>query len=174
MGEIHIIFKGYVNNSPMDETALRINKVNTRLMINSMLLGAVVSMFFLVTSLQKELLQENHLLALQMVLAVPFFVTACIASAHNGKKENERLWYNFGWITFIIGYAFTLNSIGIIISSITSLFIGLIFFTTSIILPLIYTLFLVVLEDKKISERLIKDFVFIALQIVLGIFVILL
>lgn len=166
-------FKGQANYLRMDETAIRINKVNTRLIINSMLLGAVVSMFFLVASLQKDILAENHLLALQMVLAVPFFVTACIASAYNGEKSNEGAWYNFGWLTFIIAYAFTLNSIGIIISSITSILIGIIFFATSITLTLIYTLFLVVLENRKLKERLLKDFVFIAIQVLFGVIVIL-
>lgn len=150
-----------------------ISKVNTRLMINSMLLGAVVSMFFLVASLQKELLEENFFLSVQMVLAIPFFVSACITSAYVGGKDNQELWYNFGWSMFIIAYAFTLNSIGIIISKITSVVVGIIFFAGSITLTLIYTLFLIILENKSIKERLVKDFIFILIQIALGLVIIL-
>lgn len=150
----------------------QLTKVNTKLMINSMLLGAVVSMFFLVSSLQQKILSDHPLLALQMVLAVPFLVTACIASTFIGKEENRKMWYNFGWFTFLIGYAFTLNSIGIIISSVTSIAIGLTFFTFSCGLPLIYSFMLVKYENGNAKERIIKDGIFIAIQLLFGVSII--
>ena len=156
-----------------EKVEIVISKVNTKLMINSMLLGAMVSMFFLVASLQPEIFKENYLLSIQMVLAIPFFVTACISSTYMGKKINKKLWYNFGWFTFIVGYAFTLNSIGIIISTITSIWIGVIFFASSITLSLSYTLFLVILEDKNPRERIVKDIFFIILLFGFGVIAIL-
>lgn len=136
-----------------------------------MLLGAVVSMFFLVASINPKILTQDPILALQMVLAVPFLVTACIASTFIGKEENRMLWYNFGWFTFMIGYVFTLNSIGIIISSITSIMIGMVFFIFSCALPLVYSFLLVKYEDAKASERFVKDGIFIFFQIILGLLV---
>lgn len=150
----------------------QLTKVNTKLMINSMLLNAIVCMFFLIASLQPTLLSNQPLLALQMVLAVPFLVTACIASTFIGKEENKLLWYNFGWITFLIGYVFTLNSAGIIISTLTSISLGLIFFSVSCILPAVYSFLLVKYEDQSLKERIIKDSIFVFLQLVLGVFVI--
>jgi len=147
--------------------------INTRLMINSMLVGAVVTMFFIVASLQQKLLLENPLLAIQMIAAVPFLVTASMANSYIEHTENKKLWYNFGWLSFIIGYAFTLNSIGILISLITSIKIGLTFYFFSFLLPIIYSFILVKFEKKSLMERVVKDAVFLGLQLVLGVFVIL-
>ena len=96
-----------------------------------------------------------------------------ITRSISGKKINKKLWYNFGWFTFIVGYAFTLNSIGIIISTITSIWIGVIFFASSITLSLSYTLFLVILEDKNPRERIVKDIFFIILLFGFGVIAIL-
>jgi len=144
-------------------------KANTKLMMNSMLAGAVVSIFFLISSLQPQLLKDNPLLALQITVAIPFLITACIVSSYTDETPNSRLWYNFGWFTFIVGYAFTINAIGIILGLITSVALSLIFFACSIILPLVYSFILVQFESKSISERIIRDSIFIALQVILGI-----
>lgn len=148
-------------------------RINARLMINSMLAGAVVSMFFLIASIQPKILTDNPILATQMVLAVPFLVSACMANSYLEHAKNKKLWYNFGWFTFISGYAFTLNAIGIIISLVTSIKIGLIFYSFSFLLPLAYSFMLVVFEKKSLIERIVKDFIFLGLQLVLGVLVIL-
>lgn len=159
----------------MDElkTIKSIVSINARLMINSILAGAVVTMFFITSSLQPKFLTENPLLAVQMVLTVPFLVTASMSNSFIERTENKNLWYNFGWLMFIIGYAFTLNSIGILIRIITSVNIALIFYAFSFLLPIIYSILLVKFERLSIKERLIKDSLFLGLQLVLGVFVVL-
>lgn len=157
----------------MTDLVISLNRARIRMMINSMLLGATVSMFSLVASLQGKLLRDNVWLAIQIVLAIPLFATACITSALERKKETERIWYNFSWFNFIIGYAFAFNSIGIIISAITSVLVGMVFFATSISLFLFYSLLLILVEGRDIKERIVKDSIFIIIQLVMGVLVIL-
>ena len=149
-----------------------VSSFDSKLVINSMLLGAVVTMFFLVSSFNAEILVKHQTLAIQMVLAIPLFVSACFASSLQSEK-NGLIWYTFGWISFIFAYSFTINSVGIIISSITSATIGISFFIFSIFLSLIYSFLLVVYEKSNLIERVLKDLVFILILFFLGILVVL-
>jgi len=79
-----------------------------------------------------------------------------------------KRWDNLAWFTFIIGYAFLINVVGILISLYVGLLFGTIFFIVNIILTSIYSIIYCSPNKKIIIKRLFRDLFFIVLIIVLG------
>lgn len=147
-------------------------KSQSRVNLNIFLLSVSITAFFLIVNLRQEFL-NNKLLLLQLVLAIPLFLTSIIANSKIAYKEKPVRWNRLGWLTFVVGYAFIINIIGIVIGNLISVTISLIFFGASWFLTV--TKSLVDLSNDKtiLKERIIKDSLFIALQLTCGVFVVL-
>ena len=78
-----------------------------------------------------------------------------------------------GWVTFVFAYAFLLNIIGILLGNIIGIGVAIIFFLSSWILTIIYSVVDISYKRTAIRERLVKDNLFILIQIVLGLLVVL-
>ncbi|MCK4635023.1 MAG: hypothetical protein KAT37_04065 [Candidatus Aenigmarchaeota archaeon] len=148
-------------------------KATSRIAMNSRLIAVITAVFFLIINLKIEILTQNGLLALQLVLAIPFLFTSTLAYSKLGYRKETKRWNTLGWITFIIGYAFMLNTIGVLVGRYVDVLFGVLFFLANWILTIIYSLIDISYEKSVIKERLVKDSFFILIQIFFGLFILL-
>jgi len=141
-------------------------------MLNTFLLTLSIGVFFLTINLRQELLLQKILLA-QLILSIPLLLTSTLSYSKIGYREKVEKWNLLGWITFVIGYAFLINVVGILVGNVLSVSLSLIFFATSWILTVTYSLVDISYEKTTLKERMSKDLLFILIQIVLGVLVVL-
>lgn len=146
-------------------------KASSRITLNTSLLAIAIGIFFLTINLRAGLLFQN-ILVIQLVMSIPLFLTSTLSYSKIGYRSKVERWDTLGWVTFIFGYAFILNVIGILIGKIISLEISIMFFIFSWILTLIYSSIEISYNRSAIKERLIKDTLFIIIQIILGVMVV--
>ena len=147
-------------------------KATSRISLNTALLSIAIGVFFLTINIRQELLYQKILLA-QLVVSIPLFLTSILAYSKVGYRRKIEKWNMLGWITFILGYAFILNVIGILIGKFISIDISIVFFASSCILTLTYSYIEISYNKLAIKERIIKDSIFIATQLIFGLLVVL-
>ncbi len=148
------------------------SKSSSRIALNRSLIAISAGVFFLTINLREELLFQKILLV-QLVFSIPLFLTSILAYSKIGYREKVAKWNVLGWVSFIFGYTFLLNVIGILIGNIISVKIAVLFFLFSWLLTIIYSLVDVIDNRTAIKERLAKDSLFILIQIFLGLLVVL-
>ena len=144
-------------------------KSDKRTSINLSFLGICFSLFTFIIAINSKILQNNFLLAVELTLAIPFFLSSVFARTKLAHTIKPKMWDNFGFITFMTGYSFLLSVVGILLSSLVSVKVGMIFFTLNIIMALIYSTLEIVENSKKLKSRFSKDLFFIALIVIFGI-----
>lgn len=138
--------------------------------VNLRLLGISFVIFTFIIVVNPQLLKNNILLALQLTLSIPLMMSSIFARQRLAQAtKRTREWYNYGFVTFILAYAFQINSIGIMLSYLLSIKIGLIFFLVNIINPITYSYMEVMDDNKKLKSRIYKDLLFISIIILLGV-----
>jgi uncharacterized membrane protein (DUF485 family) len=148
-------------------------KASARILTNSMLVAIVIATLSLFIAFKPELLLQNSLMAAQLVIAIPMLITSTLSYSKVGYRRRIDIWDALGWMTFIIGYAFVMNVVGILASVYASMAISLAFFVTGWILTAVYSYASIYYEKVTIRERLTKDLMFILIQLVLGVSVVL-
>lgn len=146
------------------------SKASARIALNRTLIGIVIGVFFLTINLRKELFFQKALV-LQLVVSIPFLLTSILAYSKVAYRTKTEKWNNLAWFTFIVGYAFIINIIGILLASIAGKAIAIIFFASSWILSITYSLVDISCDKKAIKERVVKDALFILITTILGAFV---
>ena len=136
--------------------------------INLGLLSASITFFIFSVTINHDLLKNNLFLALQITLAIPLFITSIMARVKLAYTPHFKKWGRYGFITFILGYAFLINTIGLLLSNIINLRIGMVFFGVCIVSDLIYTI-MGSLEKKNWIKSLYKDLLYILILIFGGI-----
>jgi len=138
-----------------------------KLLINVHLLGICFTLFVIVTAFKPDIMR-NSFFTMQLVLAIPFFLSASFARSKSvGHKMNVR-WERFAYLTFIFGYSFLLNSTGILLTTLAGNWTAFPFFFASIILAILYS-YLQVKDDKtKLGRRIFRDSLFAVMVIILG------
>jgi hypothetical protein len=147
-------------------------KAQTRMQLNGFLLSISMTGFFIIIGLRQELFLQKILL-LQQLLSIPLILTSSLAYSKVAYREKVEKWDRLGWITFIIGYAFLMNVVGILIGNLISKSISLLFFAASWLLTIIYSGVNIHYGKTTFKERAIKDLLFISLQLFFGVFVVL-
>lgn len=153
----------------MEDDKKIIIKSESRLNTNLFLLTIAITLFTFIIAINPVLVKNNIFLSLQLTLSIPLFCSSIFARAKLAYTQKIRMWDNYGFITFIIGYGFMINSIGILLSSLVSVLVGIIFWGMNMITPIIYSL-LEIIEDKtRLKSRIWKDLLFIITIVLLGI-----
>ena len=142
-------------------------KANLGLNINRSLLAVCFTIFVLIITLSPKLFSNFVLVTIQLTIAIPLLLSSILAKTKAVSTKKYELWDSYGFITFLLGYSFLINVVGIILSKTLGLKFGLTFLGANIAISILY--FLVeLLEDKtKLRSKLKKNIFFIAL-IVLG------
>lgn len=151
------------------ELEVIIAKAKTRIDINMMLLSISFLLFTLIVTLNPSILSENIILTIELTLAIPLLITSSLARTKNISSVKKKIWDNFGFITFILGYSMLINVIGIFLNSIINIQISMIFFGINILMALLYSSIDIIENKEKLSSRLYKDILFILILIFGGI-----
>lgn len=145
-------------------------KSKLRLDINRTLLGICFTLFGLIVAIKPSLLQESVFLPTQMTMAIPFLLASIFARSRLSLTRKPHMWEEYGFVTFLIGYSFLINVIGILLTLSIRREIGLVFFCVNIALALLYSTFECIEDPKKFTSRVKKDIFFILLVLLGGIF----
>ena len=143
-------------------------KASNRIGINRSLIAIAIGVFFLTVNLKRQILLEE-ILVLQLVLSIPMLLVSTLAYTKVGYREKTERWNNLAWITFIIGYTFQLNIIGILLSDIVGKNMAIIYFVVTWIVSLIYSLIDISYDKSAWKERVFKDIIFTLVLVVLGV-----
>ncbi|MFC1656457.1 hypothetical protein ACFL14_00610 [Patescibacteria group bacterium] len=143
-------------------------KASNRVGINRSLIAIAIGIFFLTVNLKKQILMEE-ILALQLVLSIPMLLVSTLAYTKLGYREKTEKWNILAWVTFIFGYTFLLNIIGILLNEVVGLNIALIYFIVTWLVSLAYSVIDISYNRPVWKERLIKDIFFTLILIIFGI-----
>ncbi len=125
-------------------------KIN-KFYLNRTLLAISFTVFALIVSLDKSL-----------------FLSSTFARSKTDEKNVVR-WENYAFFTFLIGYSFLLNVVGLLLSNAVSPLLGLLFFLVNILTASTYS-FMKILDNKiKMKTRLLKDGFFLLLILLGGV-----
>lgn len=148
------------------------SKADSRITLNTTLLAISIGVFFLMINMNSNFLSQK-ILTTQLILSIPLLFISNLAYSKIGYRKQVKKWNIFGWITFIIGFGFILNVIGIISKEIIGITISIMFFVICWVLIFIYSFIDISYDKFRLKERLIKDGFFIFIQTSLGLIVVL-
>jgi hypothetical protein len=144
-------------------------KEHNRILINITLLGICFTLFTFIIVFNESLLKENQLLTLQLVCAIPLFMTSLLAKVKASHVLGKNRWASLGFHTYLLAYAFLINVVGIFLILFVSNISGFVFFSINILSALIYSGIELSYGKSGIVERIRKDLEFILIIIFLGI-----
>jgi len=148
-------------------------KAETRITINSMLVGVAATVLFIIIAVNAKLLQENFWLSLQLVLITPFLIISSLAYSKLAYKKEQKIWNLYAWTCFVMGYCFMINVIAILISAIGLIFVGVLLLAINLALHYIYAAIDHKYGDGSVKEEIFKYTLLTLLNLVLGLWVIL-
>ena len=131
--------------------------------INLYLLAITFTLFTFIIAINPALIRDNAYLSLQLTLAIPLLISSTFARTKLIHREKPSVWATYGFVTFILAYAFLINVVGILLSTLVSTRIGMVFWGVNIVLSLLYFSLEVIEDNDKVSSRVWKDIVFIAI-----------
>jgi hypothetical protein len=145
------------------------SKEHNRILINITLLGICFTLFTFIVVFNQDLLKENLFLTLQLVCAIPLFMTSLLAKVKASYMFGKNRWATLGFETYLLAYAFLLNVVGIFLMLYVSYLAGIVFFIVNILSALTYSAVELSYDKSKFKERMMKDIYFILIIVLLGI-----
>ncbi len=141
----------------------QVQKSEFRLFINISLFSACIGELVFILALRPEILARTVFLPTQISLAIPFILSSLFARARLGFTRQPELWSDFAFATFLIGYTFTVNGLGILLGLFVDARVAALFFMTNITLALLYSILEVREHPQELGTRVLKDLAFILL-----------
>ena len=115
-----------------------------------------------------DILKSNLLLSLQLVLAIPILMSSALSNLKLVTLPHAKNINALAHISFLTGYSFLVNTIGLLLAFFLSPFTSILFFAANIIMALIYSFILTSYDKKDIKIRLMEDVYFFISIIFLG------
>jgi hypothetical protein len=140
---------------------------SSRVGINTTFLGICFSLFTFIVAINSEILKDNLLLTLELTVAIPLFLGSIFARNRLAYTKKPIIWNNLGGTMFNLGYGFLISVIGMLISSLVSIKISMLFFLLNLIITLTYSFF--AYTEEKNNSRIIKDSFFLAITFIFGV-----
>jgi len=141
------------------------NRSSMEVAISSRLLGIVITIFILILTIKSELLAYK-IMAIQLVLAIPFVIGAMISSSKILTHQTLKRYVIINRICSSAASAFIFNTIGLLISKYVSLTIGVLYFIVFILILLEFIF--IDLDKSDIKNKLIHEILIILLMIFFG------
>ena len=107
-------------------------KAKSKLEVDLYLLAIAFTLFTFIIAINPALVRNNVFLSLQLTLAIPLLISSIFARTKQGYSEKPATWEFYGFITFILAYAFLINVVGILLSTLVSIQIGIIFWGVNV------------------------------------------
>lgn len=142
-------------------------KAANKLSINSFMMGSTFFIFTLIWTLSPD--KFNPLLIIQLVFSIPLLFVSSLAYSKIAYWKETRLWDFLGWITNNLANIFLLNIVGLMIAQYFKT-ISLWYFTTIIILMLVYSIVNVIYTPKALKQKIFKFLFLLVGLLLLGIF----
>lgn len=144
-------------------------KSKLRLDVNRTLIAIAFTVFALIISLNADLLRQSFWVPLQLTLSIPLLLSSIFARSKLAHTKLVDMWEDYGFFTFLVGYSFLLNVLGILLAVSIGKFFGILFLVFNILVSVFYSYLEIVEEKKKLLSRIEKDTLFIILLVVGGI-----
>jgi hypothetical protein len=143
-------------------------KSSSKLAVNVRLIGVAFMIFVFIITMRPQIF-DKQIIAFQLILSIPFLLTSALSFSKLSYTQQAKQWDFLSWVTFLIGYTFLLNVVGIIVAVFLSRVMAMVFFVVNWILSLTYS-YVDVYPNKKLYRKdVFKNAFFILLQIVLGV-----
>jgi hypothetical protein len=143
-------------------------KSSSKLAITVRLIGVAFTIFVFIMTIRPQIFFEKEIVALELILAIPFLITSALSFSKLSYAPNSKEWDFLSWITFMIGYTFLLNVVGIIVAVYLNVIIAIVFFITNWMLSILYSYMNIYPDKKPLRKDVFKNMFFIMLQIILG------
>lgn len=151
------------------ELMIKHAKSNSRILMNTSLVVVAFAIFGLIVALESSLLASSVVVTIQLSMSIPFFFTSMLANSKLTYTKHAHHWDTLGWGTFVLGYGFLINVVGILVFILIGALPAIAFFALNIVLTLIYSAVEVSYNHKALPRRMAKDIVFILIIFLLGI-----
>jgi hypothetical protein len=138
-------------------------KAKLRIDINRSLLAVCFTVFALIISLKPALLHQSVFVPLQLTLAVPLLISSIFARSRLAVIKHSSVLESYGYLTFIISYAFLVNVLGILLADAVGPGFGLTFLIFNVFISATYSAVEISAEHKKLPSRIRKDIFFLLL-----------
>jgi len=144
-------------------------KAQLRLSINQSLLAITFTVFALTISLKPSLLKESLFVPTQLTVAIPLLFSSLFARSKLPFAKHPRMWEEYGYFTFLIGYSFLINVLGTLLTVSIGKPSGIIFFVANILISVAYSCLEIAEDRSKLFSRIRKDLFFATILFLGGI-----
>lgn len=136
-------------------------KARVKLDVNLWLLAITFTIFTFIVAVNPALVRSNVFLSLQLTLAIPLLSSSIFARNRQSYGTNSAAWEIYGFLTFVLAYSFLINVIGILLTTLISANIGMIFWIVNIATAFMYSLLEVLEGESSVWSRAWKDGLFV-------------
>ena len=140
-----------------------------RMDINRSLLAIAFTLFGLMVSLKPAILSNIPLIAIQLTIAVPLLLSSTFGRSRLHTAKNKRIWEEYCFVTFLLGYSLLINVLGILLTLVIGLQFGILFFAVNILVSIIYSSVEIFEDRSRLLQRTLKDLSFFFLILIGGI-----
>lgn len=147
------------------------DQVHARIHFNFTLIAVATSSLFFIAAIRPNILRDSELFTLQLICSIPLLLTSAVAAKRSLVSKSAPVFWSYSRYLSIIGYAFIINAIGILVAVLTNWIVVTIFFTINIINPLLYSYLRISYDRNTVQDRIVRDGLFIILIIFLGLIV---
>ena len=159
-----------MTDMPLEPKKGRTERAHVKIEVNLVLFATAFTIFTFIGVAHPELLQSSSALSLQLTVAIPLIGGSTFARSKLVTYERDAdAWERYGFLTFLLGYSFLVNSVGIMLALFTRPNIAIAFFILNFVLAITYSVMEVAGGDDTIWSRASKDSLFIAICVIGGI-----
>ena len=144
-------------------------KVDTRNLVDVTLMGITITLFGLIITIKPELLTESPFLGIQLALIIPFFLCGLLSRIKEATYSNSKKWSKLTQISFVIGYGFFINILGLILAFVAPIHLAMSFFAADLLLTAIRAEIVISYNPEGFKDRIFREIVQLLIIVFLGI-----
>lgn len=144
-------------------------KVDTRNLIDVTLLGITITLFGLIVTFRQELLTESYFLGIQLALIIPFFLCGLLSRIKEVVYSNSKRWTKLTHLSFIIGYGFFINIVGLTLAFVAPIYLSMLFFASDLILTAARAGIVISYNPTEFKGRMFREIVQLLIIVFMGI-----
>jgi hypothetical protein len=144
-------------------------KVDTRNAVDITLMGIAITLLGLIITIKPELLIDNPFLGIQLAAVVPLFLCGLLSRIKEVSYSDSKMWSKLTRISFVIGYGFFINILGLILAFVAPIYLAMSFFAADLLLTAVRAWIVVSYNPQGFKKRLAREVAQLLIIIFLGI-----
>jgi hypothetical protein len=144
-------------------------KVDTRNLVDVTLMGIAIALFGLIITIKPELLTESIFLGIQLALIIPFFLCGLLSRIKEATYSDSHRWRELARISFIIGYGFFINILGLILAFVAPIYLSISFFAIDLLLTAVRAGVVISYNPEGFKERIAREITQLLIIVFMGI-----